>query len=242
MAGRVIINLAGAPIFERWTPQYKKILYDSRIVSTRNIVEAIPAEDSGMVTLINASAIGYYGFQEDGEVVETAGPGRDFLAGLCLAWENEALKAQAKGVRVCVIRIAPVLGNGGGALAKMLPLFQKGLGGRIGHGRQWFTWIHIDDLCGAVVHLLDHSELAGPVNLAAPGAVRNLELTAALSLALNKPAFLPVPAFALKLALGEMSSALLEGCRVVPEVLTRTGFAFQYPDLDKALQELLHSQ
>lgn len=236
---QVVINLTGAPIFHRWTREYKKLLYESRILSTRNIVDALPAAGVTPCTLINASAIGYYGFHGDDEITETAPAGRDFLAELCVAWENEAFRAKARGVCVLVIRIAPVLGQGGGALAQMLPIFRLGLGGRLGHGRQWFSWIHIDDFCRAILFLCQQTALTGPVNFCAPNPVTNRELTAALGHALHKPAVLPVPGIALKLVLGEMSSVLLEGCRVLPQVLCQSKFVFGYQTVVDTLHDLV---
>ena len=236
----VLINLAGASIFDsRWTADYKLLLRESRIKTTRNLVAGIPEGRDREITLFSTSAVGYYGFQGDEELTEASPPGKDFLAQLAVEWEGEALKAQAKGVRVVITRFGIVLGEKGGALDQMIPLFRKFVGGPIGSGRQWFSWVHIRDLVEAFVFLLKNHDISGPVNLCAPHPVRNGELAKAIGRALNRPSFLPAPGFMIKLVLGEFGSVILEGQRVIPRRLLDKGFVFQYPDIDKALQNIV---
>ncbi|MFA6284357.1 MAG: TIGR01777 family oxidoreductase [Desulfurivibrionaceae bacterium] len=233
----VIINLTGTSIFTRWTSAAKEMILHSRVDSTRNIVEAMPDNPASPVTLINTSASGYYGFCNDEEKYENALPGSDFLASVCKAWEAEANRAQGKA-RVVSLRIGIVLGKNGGALAKMLPGFRLGVAGKLGHGRQWFPWIHQDDLTSAILFCMNNSEVRGPVNLSAPAPVRNGEFTSILGKVLHRPAFLAVPGFAVRLALGEMSSVVLEGCRMMPGVLMANGFSFRFPTLQPALEDI----
>jgi uncharacterized protein (TIGR01777 family) len=230
-----VINLAGASIFSRWTARYKLLLRESRIRTTSNIVAALDRDRIPGRVLINASAVGYYGFHGDEELDETAGPGGDFLAGLCRDWESAADKAAAAGVRVVKMRSGIVLGKKGGALGTMAPLFRAGLGGRIGRGEQWFSWVHRDDLVSAIAFVLGRPDVSGPVNACAPGAVRNRELARELGAALRRPAFLPAPGFAVRIAFGEFADFILKGQRVLPRVLLDKGFGFAYPALSGAL-------
>ncbi|RJX36095.1 MAG: TIGR01777 family protein [Desulfarculus sp.] len=231
------INLAGASIFGRWSPDYKALLRSSRVLTTRNLVEAM-AKAAGPKVLVSASAVGYYGFHQDEELDESSPAGQDFLGQLCLDWEAEANAAARRGARVVATRFGIVLGKGGGALGQMLPLFKLGLGGVLGSGRQWFSWIHRADLVSAIVFCLER-ELAGAVNCTAPRPVTNRELTQALAHAVHRPAFLPAPAFAVKLLLGELGSVLLEGQRVLPRRIMRAGFQFKFPTIETALEDLL---
>jgi uncharacterized protein (TIGR01777 family) len=234
------INLAGASIFERWTPAHKANILGSRVQSTRNLVQAMARRnDPEPATLVSASAVGYYGFRGDEELTEDAPPGEDFLAQVCRQWEEEASRAGDLGAKVVRARFGIVLGAGGGALSQMLPIFRKGLGGPLGHGRQWFSWIHQADLVEAIIQCLESPELAGPVNCAAPNPVTNRELARALGRALKRPAFLPAPGLAVKLLLGEFGSVLLEGQRVLPAKLMADGFSFRFPTIDQALADLL---
>lgn len=233
----LIVNLTGRTIFHRWTRRHKQQMYDSRILTTRNLVEALP---SGRQTvLINTSAVGYYGDGRDTPLPETAPAGNDFLARLSVDWEQAALGAVAKGVRVVLARFGIVLAADGGALAKMLPAFRLFAGGPIGSGRQWFPWIHMSDLLAAVEFLAGQDDLSGAFNLCSPQPVTNRELAQALGHFLNRPAVMPTPALALKLLMGEMAGVLLAGQRAVPERLTAAGFQFQFPRLDQALADLL---
>jgi uncharacterized protein (TIGR01777 family) len=234
-----IINLAGASIFSKWTDAYKKLIRDSRMTTTRNLVEGIPAHSERKITLFSTSAVGYYGFHGDEQLTEEAPPGDDFLARLAIEWEGEALKAQDRGARVVITRFGIVLGEKGGALGQMIPLFKKFIGGPIGNGRQWFSWIHIKDLAEAFVFLTKHPEISGPVNLCSPNPLRNKDLAKALGKALHRPSFMPAPGFMIKLVLGEFGSVILEGQKVIPKKLLDSGFTFQYPDIDKALQSLM---
>ena len=234
-----IINLAGASIFSKWTDAYKKLIRDSRMTTTRNLVEGIPAHSERKITLFSTSAVGYYGFHGDEELAEDAPPGSDFLARLAVEWEGEALKARDKGARVVITRFGIVLGEKGGALGQMIPLFKKFIGGPIGNGRQWFSWVHIKDLAEAFVFLMKHPEISGPVNLCSPNPLQNKDLAKALGKALHRPSFMPAPGFMIKLVLGEFGSVILEGQRVIPRRLLDSGFSFQYPNIDKALQNLM---
>ncbi len=234
-----VINLAGASIFAKWTEEHKKAIRESRIKTTKNIVEAIPAPLSHSFTLFSASAVGYYGFTKDEELTEESPPGNDFLAQVAKEWEDEALQARNKGVRVVISRFGIVLGEKGGALGQMVPLFKKYLGGPIGDGNQWFSWIHIKDLAEAFIFLSKQPTLSGPFNFCAPNPVRNKELAKALGKVLNKPSFMPAPGFLVKLVLGEFGSVILKGQRVIPRRLLDKGFQFQYPHLEKALQDIL---
>jgi len=234
----VIVNLTGTSIFSRWTPAAKKMILYSRVAATRNIVEAIPAQADSPLTLINANAAGYYGFCRDEEKYEADPPGTDFLASVCQAWEDEAKQAQGKA-RIVLMRTGVVLGKNGGALSVMLPAFRLGLGGKLGHGRQWFPWIHLNDLTNAIIFLMENKAIHGPVNLSAPNPVRNKEFTKCLGKIIHRPTFLAVPGFAIRLALGELSSVVLEGCRMMPGVLLKNGFSFRFPELQPALEDIL---
>jgi len=234
-----IINLAGASIFSKWTDEHKKAIRESRVSTTQNIVEGIPSAPSKKITLFSTSAVGYYGFCGDEKLVEDSPPGNDFLARIAVEWEGEALKAKEKGARVVITRFGIVLGEKGGALSRMIPLFKKYIGGPIGSGRQWFSWVHIRDLAEAFVFLIKHPEISGPVNVCSPNPVRNKGLARALGKALHRPAFFPAPGFMVKFVLGEFGSIILEGQRVIPRRLFENGFVFQYPDIDKALQSIV---
>jgi hypothetical protein len=235
----IIINLAGASIFSKWTKEHKKAIRESRVNTTRNIVEGIPSRPEKPFSLFSASAVGYYGFCGDEELAEDSPPGNDFLARIAKEWEGEALKARDKGARVVITRFGIVMGEKGGALGQMIPLFKRYIGGPIGSGKQWFSWVHIKDLAEAFIFLLKHPEISGPVNVCSPNPVRNKDLAKALGKALHKPSFVPAPGFMIKLVLGEFGSVILEGQRVIPKKLLENGFVFQYPDIDKALQSIV---
>ena len=234
----VIINLAGASIFSRWTEEQKKILRSSRILTTRNLVDALP-QDAKHVTFFSTSAVGYYGFHQDEELIESSPAGTDFLARLARDWESEAMNAQTKGARVVITRFGIVLGKDGGALGQMIPLFKFFLGGPLGSGRQWFSWVHMQDLVEAFIFLLGKKEISGPVNLCSPEPVRNKELGSAIGRVLHRPSFMPAPGFMIKLILGEFGSVLLEGQRVIPRKLLDAGYQFRYPGIDEALKNIL---
>jgi hypothetical protein len=235
----VIINLAGASIFSKWSDEYKKLIRDSRIFTTRNIIEGIPSELGKGVSLFSTSAVGYYGFHGDEELDEESPPGNDFLARLAIEWETEALKAQGKGVRVVITRLGIVLGENGGALCQMITLFKRFIGGPIGSGQQWFSWVHIKDLAEAFAFLIKHPEILGPVNICSPNPVKNKDLAKALGRVLHRPSFMPAPRFMVRMVLGEFGSVILEGQRVLPRQLLKKGFTFQYPDIDKALRSII---
>jgi uncharacterized protein (TIGR01777 family) len=234
-----VINLAGASIFSKWTEEHKKTLRESRVNTTQNIVEGIASHPERPFTLFSTSAVGYYGFCGDEELTEESPQGDDFLARMALEWEGEALKAREKGARVVITRFGIVMGERGGALSQMIPLFKKYVGGPIGSGRQWFSWVHIRDLAEAFVFLLEHPEISGAVNICSPNPVRNKDFAKALGKALHRPSFFPAPRFMVKLVLGEFGSVILEGQRVIPRRLLENGFVFQYPDIDKALQSIV---
>lgn len=237
-----VINLAGAPIFSRWNRRTKKNILLSRLLTTQHVVEALDRERQVRVSLLNASAVGYYGWHGEEELDERSLPGDDFLATVCKKWEKAAREAQAKGIRVLLCRFGIVLGINGGALKKMLPLFRTGLGSRIGSGQQGFSWIHEQDLARAMLHLLETEELDGPFNLTAPLPVNNARLTQALHQVLGKRGWLPpIPLWSLRVPWGEFADSLAHGQRVVPERLLRSGFEFRYPEIETALAALLGS-
>jgi uncharacterized protein (TIGR01777 family) len=232
-----VVNLAGASIFGRWSKKYKKIIYDSRILTTRNVATAM-AEGKDAI-LCSTSAVGYYGFHEDEVLSESDGPGDDFLASVCIDWEAEAQKAAEKGVRVVLTRFGIVLGKTGGALGQMIPAFKKFVGGPLGSGKQWFSWIHMEDLLQAFLYVLDHDAIQGPVNFCTPNPARNKELAKALGKVLSRPSFVKTPALPLRLALGEFGSVLLKGQRVLPAKLLEHEFEFRYPEIEKGLEALI---
>jgi uncharacterized protein (TIGR01777 family) len=238
---QVIINLAGSSIFGRWTEKYKQEIRDSRINITRNLVAAMTCASSGAQTLLNASAIGYYGFSGEEEVTEESPPGSDFLASVCQAWEKEALAAERKGCRVVLMRFGLVLGKNGGVLDKLVPVFRKYLGGPLGSGEQWFSWIHVDDLIEAIIFLISKPDLRGPINICSPYPVRQKEFARSLGHALKRPSFFRTPGFILRLILGEMATVLVNGQKVYPARLLNAGFNFQYPRIDEALNQIIKS-
>lgn len=233
----VVINLAGKSIFSRWSAKTKQQIYDSRILTTRNLVDHLPVHRP--LTLLSASGAGFYGDRHGDELTEDEPAGNDFLAAMSVDWEKEALQAALKGVRVVCMRFGIILGAHGGALATMIPAFRWFAGGRLGSGRQWFPWLHIDDLVAAVEFLLNHSDLSGPANFCSPNPVTNSELTRTLASVLGRPAILPVPALLMRLALGEFAGVLLGSQRAMPGRLTRSGFQFRYTDLRPALETVL---
>lgn len=236
-----VVNLAGAGIGDkRWTAARKREIVESRTEGTRLLAEAIAAVDDRPPVLVSGSAIGYYGDRGDEVLTEASAPGEDFLAGLCREWETATAVAEAAGVRVAHIRTGIVLSRAGGALAKLLPLFRVGLGGRMGSGHQWMSWISLDDEVRAIAFLLTH-DVSGPVNLTAPDPVTNAQLAKALGAELHRPAAVPVPAFGPRLALGrELADSLLfVSQRVRPAVLEEAGYPFAHPLLPGALEHAL---
>ena len=235
-----VLHLAGESVAEgRWTAAQKNRIRDSRVVGTRHLVQGIAQAARKPAVLVSASAVGYYGDRGDEELTESARPADDFLAQVCVAWEQEALAAEKAGVRVVTARTGIVLGAGGGALAKMLTPFKLGGGGPLGNGRQWMPWIHVADLARLYVHAAETTGIRGPMNAVAPNPVRNLEFTKALGRALHRPAFIPAPYFGLRLLFGEFAQVLFASQRVIPRVALDTGFTFQYPEIAAALREIL---
>ncbi|WNG23716.1 TIGR01777 family protein [Cystobacter fuscus] len=234
-----VVHLAGEPVAQRWTAAARQRIQDSRVVGTRLLVEAM--RTAGTVRgFVSASAIGYYGVDRGEEpLTELGTPGGDFLARVCRGWEAEALEAERAGIRTVVARIGVVLHPSGGALKAMLPAFRLGVGGRMGSGRQYLSWVHLEDAVGLLHHALEREDLRGPMNVTAPEPVTNARFAQALGAALGRPALVPVPTFALKLALGEMSVTALGGQRVLPERARETGYAFRHPELSEALRSLL---
>lgn len=233
----VIINLTGKNIFGYWTDRYKTQIYDSRILTTRNIVAALP-EDNCTV-LLNTSAIGYYGNGGENALVENRKPGNDFLASVCIDWEKEALKATQTGCRVVLMRFGVVLGRHGGALEKMIPAFKLFAGGPLGKGTHWFPWIHMEDLTVAIMFIIKNQNLSGPFNFCAPETIRQKTFAKELGSALNRPSIMPAPAFMMKLALGEMSKAIMSSQKAIPSALIQEGFQFHFPRLSAALRDIL---
>jgi hypothetical protein len=233
-----IIHLAGEPVAQRWTAAAKQRILDSRVVGTRNLVEALGRLTRRPETLICASAIGYYGSRGDEVLTESSAPGSGFLPEVCVAWEREAQAAEAFGIRVVRVRTGVVLDANGGALVRMLPPFRMGLGGRLGSGRQWMSWIHLEDLA-ALFQFAVESQVRGPLNAVAPNPVTNSDFTRELAHALRRPAVFPVPEFALKMLFGEMADVLLASQRVAPAAAEAAGFRFRFPQLAPALESLL---
>ncbi len=235
-----VINLAGEPVFgRRWTPARKRALVESRVNLTREIVQAIAESSKRPSVLISASAVGYYGDRGDEIVDDDAPAGSDFLAGLCRDWEAAALDARAWGVRVFIPRIGIVLGAEGGALASMLLPFRVGAGGPLGSGRQFVPWIHLHDMVEIFVAALENESFSGPMIAAAPNPVANRDLAKVIGKLLHRPSFMPAPAFALKLALGEAAEMLLTGQRVRPRLLGQAGFSWRFPTIENALADIL---
>lgn len=239
---QVIINLAGAPIFDaRWSEARKQVIRDSRINLTKKLVECMSRMTVKPELLINGSAIGYYGDQGDTVLTEQSAAHQEFSQQLCADWESEAKKAEQFGVRVCLIRTGLVLAGGGGLLQRMLLPFRLGLGGRLGNGKQWMSWIHRQDWIAIALLMIADSSMQGAYNATAPNPVSNSEFTRTLARCLKRPALLPVPAWLLKISLGEMSGLVLGSQRVIPERLLKQGFRFQYTELSSALNQVLNS-
>lgn len=236
-----VINLMGESIADkRWDDAQKQKIHDSRINGTHLLIKAISELAKKPKVLVSASGIGIYGNRDAEVITETSTTGNDFLANLCKEWEAEAFKAKDLGLRVAVVRTGVVLGRNGGALKKMLPIFKLGLGGPVGSGKQYMSWIHVDDLASIYVEAINNASIEGAVNGTAPYPATNKEFTKALGKALHRPAFMPVPTFALKSAFGEMSSVLLEGQKVLPTKIKEKKFRFHYPTLEMALKETAH--
>lgn len=235
-----VINLAGISIFHRWTTAYKQQIYDSRILTTRHVVEAMTGDRPQ--TLISTSAVGYYGSRGDDILSESEPCGGDFLSQIGKDWEHEAFEAEKKNNRVVAARFGVVLGRSGGALKQMMTPFKWFAGGPMGSGRQWFSWIHISDLVAGMVFMLENPKIQGPVNLCSPAPVTSGELARTLGAVLGRPAVIPAPSIALRFILGEFAETLLSSQRAVPEKLLASGFVFRFPDLKDALTDLCQPQ
>lgn len=237
----VVFHLAGEPVGEgRWTAAKKARVRDSRVIGTRHLVDTLVRLEHQPRVLVAVSAVGYYGDRGEELLDETAAPGGDFLAEVCAAWERESQRAREAGIRVVQPRLGIVLGRDGGALPRMLTPFKLGLGSPLGSGRQWVPWIHIADVVGLLLFVADQSPLAGPVNAVAPQPVRNRDLTRVLARTLHRPALLPaVPAWALRMMLGEFAQGVLGSQRLQPRAALAAGFQFRFPELDSALTDLL---
>ena len=236
-----IIHLAGEPVFGLWTPKKRARIRDSRILGTRRIVDAILTAKNPPRILVSSSAIGFHGDTGENEANEDSPPGAGFLAEVCQSWETEALRAREKNIRVVLLRTSVVLGPRGGAMQPIYPAFRLGLGGNLGSGRQWMAWIHLHDEAALILHALDHAEIEGPIEAVAPHPCRNSEFTAALARTLHRPAFLHIPAFALKIALGDFSRELLDSKRIISKHLAPSGFKHRFPSLEDAFANILNT-
>jgi uncharacterized protein (TIGR01777 family) len=232
-----VVHLAGEPVAQRWSRSARDRILKSRVEGTKSLVKALSEHPPPV--LISASAIGYYGSRGDEILTEASKPGTDFLAQVVIAWEREARFAEQLGVRVVPLRFGVVLGRGGGALKKMLLPFRLGLGGRLGSGKQWMSWIHLDDLIALIGFAIESAHCKGVMNAVAPHPVTNAEFTHDLARALHRPAVFPVPEFALKLLYGEMSQVILGSQRVTPNAALQAGFEFRFPELGRALRHIV---
>ncbi|HEY2827510.1 MAG TPA: TIGR01777 family oxidoreductase [Pirellulales bacterium] len=235
-----VLHLAGDSVASgRWTAEKKRLIRDSRELGTRHLVQALQQLKNRPSVLVSASATGWYGDRGDEVLDETAPPAHDFLGDVCVAWEREAQAATELGIRVACIRTGIVLGREGGALKKLLLPFRLGLGGPLGNGRAWMSWIHVDDLAAMYIHAAEKSVAVGPLNGTAPNPVTNKQFTKTLAAALHRPAFFPVPYFALRMGLGEFARVLFDSQRVMPNATLASGFQFQYSEIGPALQEIV---
>jgi uncharacterized protein (TIGR01777 family) len=232
-----VINLAGRSIFGRWTGQYKKQIYDSRILTTRNVVDALVNGKGSF--LCSASAVGYYGDRGDDVLTEADPAGKGFLAEVGQDWENEALRAKSHNIRVTTMRFGIILGKGGGAMEKMVPAYRMYVGGPLGDGTQWFPWIHLSDVSKAIQFLMNNEHLTGVFNFCSPHPVRNRDLAKTMGKILKVPAIMPAPKLMIRMVMGEMASALFDSHRVNPERLLASGFEFQYANLEPAIQQIV---
>jgi len=236
-----VFHLAGETVAQKWNDTVKQKIADSRVLGTRRLIAAIEKQARRPSVLVCASAIGFYGDRGDEVLPEGAAPGRGFLAEVCQNWEAEADRAAEFGVRVVKLRIGFVLGKDGGALEKILPVFKLGGGGNLGSGNQWMPWIHVYDVANMFVEAAENRHVSGVWNAASPNPVKNSEFTKTLAGVLHRPAFLPVPAFALKLGFGEFGQHMLDSARVMPDAALKAGYHFRYPVLRDALQDLVGS-
>lgn len=237
-----VIHLAGEPVFQRWSAEAKQRIRDSRVNGTRRLVEALSTASPRPEVLVSASAIGYYGDRGDQVLTEASRPGKGFLPEVSVEWERAAELAESLGIRVVRLRTGIVLGRSGGALKQMLTPFRLGAGGRLGSGKQWMSWIHLEDLVGIILFAVANGTASGAFNGTAPEPVRNTEFTQTLARTLHRPAILPVPRLGLRLLFGEFASSLTESQRVLPKAAESAGYRFQFPKLDSALEDLLASR
>ena len=236
-----VINLMGESIAEgRWTEAKKERIRSSRVDGTRTLVDELLKLDTLPKVMVSASAVGIYGDPGEAEVTESFPPAENYLGDVCRDWEEEAIRIADHGVRVVLIRIGIVMGRGGGAMDKMLPIFKLGLGGRLGNGKQWVPWIHVHDLVGMIQWAIENDSVAGPLNASAPNPVRNSEMTSAMAKAVGRFAILPAPQFALRMVLGEFANSLFSSQKVIPQAAINGGFKFQYPTIDLALDEIVN--
>jgi len=237
-----VVHLAGASIAEgRWTPARKEILRRSRVDATHHLVAGLKKLQRKPRVLVSASAVGFYGSRGDEVLTEPSAPGKDFLAQICRDWESEVLQAEESGIRAVSLRFGIILATNGGALKRMLPPFRLGLGGRLGDGRQWMSWLTLDEAVSMIRYSIEKDTLNGAVNAVSPNPVTNSHFTSILAAALHRPALFPAPRPILRLALGEMADALLfSSQRVIPQKLQSNGYQFRHPDLSKAFQSLFH--
>ena len=236
-----VVNLIGESVVGRWTAEKKRAILETRATGTRNLMQGVrDAAGAGTAprVLVSASACGYYGNRGEEELTEDAPPGEGFLSGVCVQWEAAASEASASGVRVVLLRTGMVAGREGGFLGPLSRLTRFGLGGPAGSGRQWWPWVHIDDVVGLILHALDNETVQGPLNVCAPDPARQREVASALGRVLRRPAIAPAPAFALRLALGEFATELLNSRRTLPAAALASGYAFRYTDLDAALRDI----
>jgi hypothetical protein len=234
-----IVHLAGESVAQRWTAERKRQIRDSRVTGTRNLLAPLAGLATRPRVLVSASAVGIYADRGEETLTEASAPGTGFLATVCEEWEDAASAAATLGIRVVRLRIGVVLAAEGGALARLLPPFRLGLGGPVGNGRQWVSWVARDDVVGLALHALDHPQLAGALNATAPEPVRNLDLARTLGAVVHRPAILPAPAFALRLAFGEMAEMLLASQRALPAAALGAGYVFRQPTLEPALRAIL---
>ena len=232
-----VVHLAGEPVSQRWSTEVREKIRSSRVEETRKLVNAMRSNPPKV--LVSASAVGYYGSRGDEVLTEASRPAQDFLGNVCVEWEQEAFEAQEFGVRVVCLRNGVVLGKGGGALERMTPPFKLGVGGRIGDGKQWMAWIHLDDVIGLIEFAISNAAFRGPANATAPNPVTNEQFTRSLASVLHRPAILPVPKFALDLLFGEMAQIVYASQRVIPEAALNAGYKFRFPELEPALLQIL---
>lgn len=235
-----IVHLAGVNIFGKWTPPYKELILKSRTESAKALINFLSSTPHQIKTFISASAIGYYGDTGETATDESGNNGSDFLATVCKQWEDEVAKAQTLGIRTVSVRTGIVLGKNGGMLQKLIPVFSWGVGGKIGNGKQWFSWISLNDLVRVYETVITDNRFTGAVNAVSPNPVRNSDLTKALGKALHRPTVFPVPSFFLKIGLGELAGAILQSSRITPKKLLGASFTFQEPTLENVLTELKH--